>query len=86
MKYKELKEKLNTLSDEQLEMDVVVFENEEEQGKVIDSWDESDEDFYWDGSDCVGNLEMAKESYGDEWEDEKDSLVCVPKGTFSLHI
>ncbi len=88
MTYQELKDFLGTLSEEQLQQPAVVFEGDEENGKELESWEVSFEDFYWGGcgGDCLGTLEMAKESYGDDWEDEKDELIKIPKGTVTLQL
>lgn len=81
---KELKEFLNTLTPEQLEQQAIIFIGDEEQGHEIDHWNILDEDVYWEHhGDCLGSLEQAKETLGEDWENEKDDLVvapyCIPK-------
>lgn len=85
MTLQELKTFLGTLTEEQLAQKAVFFQ-EEQQGVEIDSWDVSEEDIYWEHhGDCYGNLEQAKETIGEEWENEKDDLVMIPKGTITFH-
>jgi len=90
MTYKELKDFLVTLTEEQLNQTVVVFRDDEEQGEPVDSWDITPEDIYWtyDG-DCCGPLDVAKESAKDEdieWEEAVKDLVMAPAGQVSLYV
>lgn len=81
----ELKAFLDTLSPDQLTQQAIVFLGDDEQGHEIDSWDVSGEDIYWEThGDCLGPLEVAKESIGEDWENEKDDLVIVPKGVITF--
>lgn len=91
MTYKELKEKLNTLSEEQLNQTATVFINDEEVSCEIDSWEEQQEDIYWMDGDCYGGLQNVQEQISkmneSEPEDDKISIEHfhkVPKGFFSL--
>ncbi len=85
MTYKELKEFIGSLNEEQLEQEVIVFIDDEETGKQIDSWEISQEEIYWERhGDCLGNLEEAK-SMTEDWEDVKEDLIIVPKGFVSLN-
>lgn len=86
MTLSELKEFLNGLSEDQQKQSTVIFIGDEEQGHIIDHWSISEEDIYWDPhGDCLGNLESAKETLGDDWEDEKDYLIVEPKGLISFY-
>lgn len=86
MTLQELKDFLGTLTEEQLKNPAIFFPDDDEQGVEIDSWEISGEDMYWEHhGDCLGNLEIAKESLGEDWENEKDDLVIVPKGTVTFH-
>lgn len=86
MKLQELKDKLNSLTDEQLDYPVIVFEGEEEIGKEIDSWDESDEDYYWLDGDCYGNIDGAKEAIKEDDSITLEDFTVIKKGTFTLLI
>lgn len=94
MKLKELRDKLNSLTDEQLDGPCVIFRNEEEQGEEIDSWEEMPEDIYWMDGDFYGDLEQVKETIerdnsqhpGDPDPLKVEYFVCVKKGTFHLFI
>lgn len=82
----ELKQFLETLSSEQLEQPAVVFVDDDETGHEIDHSHITTEDIYWEHhGDCLGTIDEAKESLGDEWEDEKDDLVIIKAGAISLH-
>lgn len=92
MTYKELKEKLETLTEDQLNQTTVVFNNDEEIGNEIDGWEESEEDFYWMDGDCYGDLKTTNEQIVDinKTEPEDDPITIedftkIPKGTFTLH-
>ena len=63
MKYKELKEHLNSLNDEQLDKDVLI-------------WSTEDDDFYDDVEyNYKGNIEIAKAS--DELNDEDATYFVI---------
>ena len=86
MKLAELKSFLETLTPEQLEQQAVTFRGDGEEGAEIDHWHISEEDCFWERhGDCLGTLENAKESLGEDWEDEKDDLIIVPKGSISFY-
>lgn len=85
---RELKDKLNTLTEEQLNQSVIVFDEHEEIGNEITTWDEQDEDIYWLDGDCYGNKESVLE-YIEKDEDKDDPLTIeafhvIPKGYFTL--
>lgn len=85
MTYKELKLFIDTLTEEQLDQAVGFFDDDSETGKAINGWEISNEDLYWEHhGDCIGTLEHVKESFGDDWEEELEDLIKVPKGTVSL--
>lgn len=87
MIYQELKEFIETLNETQLQQQVVVFDGDKETAIMIEHSDISEEDIYWEHhGDCLGPLKEAKEDFSDEeWEDEKEDLIIVPKGTVTLH-
>jgi hypothetical protein len=92
MIFKELKEFLDTCTLEQLDSKVVVFKNDEEQGNELDSWEVSDEDFYWMDGDCYGDRKTTEEQILEMNQSEQpdepytlDDFFCVPKGTITLH-
>ena len=90
MTYKELKDFLGTLTEDQLTQKVVVFRDDAEEGEYLDSWDVTPEDIYWtDDGDCCGPLDIAKESAKDEgieWEEAVKDMVVVHAGQVSLYI
>lgn len=90
MTYKELKDFLGTMTEEQLNQKVVVFRDDAEEGEYLDSWDVSTEDIYWtDDGDCCGPLDVAKDSAKDEgieWEEAVKDMVVVQAGQVSLYI
>lgn len=86
MTLQELKDFLGTLSEEQLKQPAIFFPGDDTDGLEIDHWDISEEDMYWERhGDCLGNLEQAKDTFGDEWEEVKEDHVTVPKGTITFH-
>jgi len=67
---------------------MIVFKEDEETGDLVDSWEISEEDVYWEHhGDCLGPLEQAKQSFETEedWENEKDDLIVIPKGAITFH-
>jgi hypothetical protein len=86
MKLQELKDFLNTLSEEQLNQSAWFFEGDETDPVEIDSWEVSEEDIYWEHhGDCLGTLEEAKKTLGENWDSEKDELAIIRKGTVTFH-
>jgi len=90
MKLKELKAVLNTLTEKQLESTAVLFEGDDEIGKEIDSWEESQEDIYWYEGDCWGDAKTAQEGLDELNKEDDDKLTLedlfkVPKGTVTFH-
>lgn len=88
MTLQELKDFLGTLSEEQLQQQAVFFpgDDDEAEGTEIDSWDVSEEDMYWERhGECLGNLEQAKDTFGDDWEFVAEDHVKIPKGTVTFH-
>lgn len=66
----------------------MVFNEDEETPLMVDSFEVSKEDIYWEHhGDCLGNIEEAKASFsnGENWDDEKEDLIISPKGTVTLH-
>lgn len=88
MTYGELREKLNSFVEHQLATRVVVFENDEEIGKEIDSIDEQEEDMYWHESECMGGLKEATEWLTDNPNEGLTiaDFKIIAKGTPTLHI
>jgi hypothetical protein len=86
MTYRELKESLGTLTEDQLNQPAIFFKDDDETGTEIDNLDISQADVYWfHHGECLGNLKDAMETLGDEWENEKDDLIIAPAGTVTLH-
>lgn len=86
MTLQELKDFLLTLSEDELKQEAYFFPGDDTDGIEIDSWEVSEEDMFWEHhGDCMGNLEQAKEFLAEEWENEKDDLVIIPKGTITFH-
>jgi len=88
MKFRELKDKLNAFTEEQLDQPVIVFENDDEMGKEIDFLEEQEEDVYWMDGDCYGFLKETQE-WIDENPDEEltiEDFRKIPKGQPTLHI
>lgn len=83
--YKALKGFLETLTEEQLNQPVVVFRDDEETGEVVDSWDSTPEDVYWDDGECVGNLPEAYIYCTNNGVNIRE-LTVVKAGQISLYI
>lgn len=85
MKYKELKEKLNSMTDAQLNWPAVVFEGDDEQGHEIESIDESGDDIYWYEGECYGMKKDVDEAIAEDEDLKIEHFSIVPKGTVTLH-
>lgn len=90
MIYKELKQQLEGLTEEQLEQQVVVINGDTEDVLMPSFIDISKEDIYWEHhGDCIGNLEEVKKQCADEglnWEDEILDMVKCDTGTVTIHV
>ena len=86
MTYRELKTKIDSFTESQLNQQIAVFEGDDEVAKLIDSVEISTEDWYFDHTDCLGNLQSIKEENPDDWQDIIDDATLVPAGTVSLQI
>lgn len=89
MTYKELKEFIETLNEDQLKQQIAIWNDNETVSLIVDRCEISEEDTYWEHCDCYGNEKMAKayiEGQGDKWEDEKDNFTVCPKGTITLYV
>ncbi len=85
MTYKDILDKLQTLTPEQLNQTAEVYINDEVDGEIIEDICISGDDLYWtEDYRCVGNLKEVKEQLGDKWESEKDDLLFEPAGTVSF--
>ena len=85
MTYRELKAKLDTMNDKQLDWPVVIFEGDDERGYELDSFDELDEDVYWMDGDCYGMIDGAKDAIKEDETLTIDDFTVIPKGTVTLH-
>lgn len=88
MTLQEVKDFLGTLSEDQLKNPFVFFpgDDDEAEGTEINSWYVSEEDMYWEHhGDVIGNLEQVKDTFGDDWENEIEELIKIPKGTVTFH-
>lgn len=92
MKFSDLKKIINRMNEKQLAQPVVVFEEDDEQGKEIDYHEKSTTSFYWLDGDCYGDRKECLswiKSNKLEFPDDDISIedfTCIPKGTVTLHI
>lgn len=90
MIYKELLEKLNSLSEEQLSQQVIIFYGDNETAYLEVKVLISDEDIYWERhGDLMGNLKEVEQYYKDNpsdftLEEELEDLVKVPAGYVTI--
>lgn len=83
MTYQEL---FNKLTPDQMSQQIAIFIGDEEEGRVDIGVEISEEDFYWDCNDCIGNLEQVKADNPTDWEEVIEDVTCCPKGTVTMHI
>lgn len=84
MTYEQLETFIQTLTPEQKQQTVAVFNSDDELAILPDHGDISEDDQYFDHSDSLGNKEEALESVGGIEADLED-YTLVPKGTVTLH-
>lgn len=85
MKFRELKDKLNSMTDAQLDWPVVIFEGDSEYGSEIDSIDESGDDIYWLDGECYGMIDGVQDAMKDDADLKLEDFTIIPKGTVTLH-
>jgi hypothetical protein len=92
MKYRQLRDILNGLSEAQLDQDAMVHNIEDSETpvtRIVDS-EITEEDFYVnkDDNEDVGTLKLLEECYDSTGEDDvfnpENYKIATPKGTFLL--
>ena len=83
MNYQLLKDFCNSLTDEQLQQDVYLAQVDSASIKV-ECAHITEEDEYFDHTDCWGTLEEIKANHPEDWEEIIEDATICPKGTVIL--